>query len=310
MAFRKNDAVFISLSEILISLMKKIIIFGANGQLGKSFRLIKDKTFVFKFLTKSQCDILDFKKVEKKINYFKPDFIINCAAFTNVDLCEVEKVEALKVNSFAILNILKILEEKNIKFIQISTDYVFNGKLFKNSSYKENDHPNPINFYGFSKLLAENFILNSKVFKKCIILRTSWLYSSFSKNFFNFVINKIKNNLNCNIIKNNFGSPSSCHALAENIINILKQDFKNGLYHITDDVNLSRFEFAKLILNVYKKYKKTNAKIFPITYKHLKNIAPRPKNSSLNIKKIKKFYKIENHSLFTNVDKIIRHSFI
>jgi dTDP-4-dehydrorhamnose reductase len=290
--------------------MKKIIVFGANGQLGKSFKSIKDKSFVFKFLTKSQCNILDFKKVEKNINYFKPDFIINCAALTNVDLCEVEKTKALNINSFAVLNILKVLEKKNIKLIQISTDYVFDGKLAKNSSYKEEDDPNPINFYGFSKLLAENFITNSKVSKKCIILRTSWLYSSFSRNFFSYVMNKIKKDLNCNVFKNSFGSPSSCHALAENIINILKQDFKNGLYHITDDINLSRFEFAKLILTVYKKYKKTNAKIYSISCKNFKDIAPRPQNSSLNIKKIKKLYNIENHSLFNNVDKIIRHSFI
>ena len=92
--------------------MKKIIVFGANGQLGKSFKSIKDKSFVFKFLTKSQCNILDFKKVEKNINYFKPDFIINCAALTNVDLCEVEKTKALNINSFAVLNILKVLEKK------------------------------------------------------------------------------------------------------------------------------------------------------------------------------------------------------
>ena len=80
-------------------------------------------------------------------------------------------------------------------------------------------------------------------------------------------MNKIKKDLSCNVFKNSFGSPSSCHALAENIISILKQDFKNGLYHITDDINLSRFEFAKLILSVYKKYKKTNAKIYSISYK-------------------------------------------
>jgi dTDP-4-dehydrorhamnose reductase len=290
--------------------MKKIIVFGANGQLGKSFKLIKDKSFFFKFLTKSQCNILDFKKVEKNINNFKPDFIINCAALTNVDLCEVEKTKALNINSFAVLNILKILEKKKIKLIQISTDYVFDGKLGKNSSYKEGDLPNPINFYGFSKLLAENFITNSKVSKNCIILRTSWLYSSFSRNFFSYVMNKIKKDLSCNVFKNSFGSPSSCHALAENIISILKQDFKNGLYHITDDINLSRFEFAKLILSVYKKYKKTNAKIYSISYKNFKDKAARPKNSSLSIKKIKKLYKIKNYSLLTNVDKIIRYSFI
>lgn len=290
--------------------MKKIIVFGANGQLGKSLKLIKDKTFVFKFLTKSQCNILNFKEIEKEINYFKPNFIINCAAFTNVDLCEVQKDKALKINSFAVLNILKILEKKNIKFIQISTDYIFNGNLAKNSSYKEDDHAEPINFYGFSKLLAENFITDSKVFKKCIILRTSWLYSSFSKNFFSYVMNKIKNDLNCNIFKNNFGSPTSCHTLADNIVNILKQDFKNGLYHLTDNVNLSRFEFAKLILSTYKKYKKTNAKIFPTNYKHFKNVASRPKNSSLNTSKIKKFYKIINYNLADNIDKIIKRSFI
>ena len=163
--------------------MKKIVVFGSNGQLGSCFR---DEEFKFTdyelhFFSSKQFDITDLVKIEQIFSKFKFNYCINCAAYTSVDLAEEEKDKAFKVNVEGIKNLVKACNQFNVCLVSFSTDYVFDGK--QNMPYSELCKPNPINYYGKTKYEGEKVILNSS--NKFFIIRISWLYSKNGNNFIN-----------------------------------------------------------------------------------------------------------------------------
>ena len=161
--------------------MAKILVIGADGQLGKSLSSVCDKVdgFVY-FTTRKDLDISNPESIRNALKTFEADYIINCAAYTAVDKAEKEESKAFEINHQAVINIIKESEHLNSKIIHISTDYVFNGDA--TIAYKETDKIDPQSVYGLSKAEGENALIKMAG-DRSIIIRTSWLYSEFGHNF-------------------------------------------------------------------------------------------------------------------------------
>jgi dTDP-4-dehydrorhamnose reductase len=226
----------------------KLLITGSNGQLGKALMLTSKSfsQYKYKFLSKKELDISDYSKLNKKIIGFRPDLIINCAAFTKVDLAETMPDTANLINSISVKNLAKICLRESIKLIHISTDFVFDGK--KSSPYLETDFPNPISVYGRSKLMGEKNIIRYNL-KNSIIIRTSWLYSPFSDNFVNKIKSKIENRDNFNVVNDQIGSPTCVFDLAKALLLIIpKLKFnRTEIFHFSSAGYCSRHELASKI---------------------------------------------------------------
>lgn len=238
----------------------KVVITGHNGQLSSQFYEYKKNDKNWTFLKKNDLNISDLKSV---ISYFKnnkADMIINCAAFTDVNHSEHCKEMAFIVNHTGTVNLLRACEINNMKLIQFSTDYIFDGN--SNIPYTEIDKPLPINNYGKSKLAGDIEVINSNV--KSIIFRISWLYSNFGNNFVKKILNRYKNNMNISVIKDEIGSPTYAEDLVISILRILEN--QNYIWKIGDIFNYSnlgycsRYEFATQIFEILGVNKKLSLK--------------------------------------------------
>ena len=256
---------------------KKIVVVGSDGQLGTALKkILVGKLF---FFNKTSLDITNISILKKKLLNLKPQIIINCAAYTNVDQAEIDSIKCFNVNSIGVKNLCTICEEINASFVHISTDYVFDG--IKSKEYKVNDKPNPINFYGYSKLIGEYFVLNSRI-KNFIIIRTSWIYSLTHKNFISTIINNIQKKKIIYTPSNFIGMPTFVDDLAKFILQTInacsKKKEKNKIFHFNDGVFISRYECTKFILKLMKKnFSKVKVqKIIPIDINNLYLKAKRP----------------------------------
>ncbi len=261
---------------------RKILITGSNGQLGHSLNLfLKSKSF-FVFNTSLNigpynlegCDLSVENNVAKLIKRYKPDFIINCAAFTNVDKCEKDKKNAYNSNVKTVKNILRYMPLKS-KLIHISTDYVFDGK---DASYTEASLPNPINYYGKTKLEAENYIRASQ--KKYVIVRTGNLYSEYldiSSNRLFWILNNFKNKKEINAAVDMISKPTSINALSNTIIKLLPFN-QNLIVNYSGQDKLSIYDFSKLVAKIFKY---DQGLINKCSWKDFNFLAKRPENVSL-----------------------------
>lgn len=266
--------------------MKNILICGAKGQLGSSFRelAVDFPEFSFDFTDIEELDILDSVSLNLYVKETHPDFIINCAAFTLVDKAETDREKAFLLNAEAVKNLLKATSQIDAKLIHISTDYVFNGKSYL--PYKESDIPDPDSVYGLSKLKGEIYLVNSP---SAIIIRTSWLYSNYGHNFMKTVLRLGKEKEEIRIIFDQVGTPTFAGDLAEAIVQIVKitsEDYSlfiPGVYHYSNEGVASWYDFAKEIIDLAG----LKTRVLPIeTYEYLLP-APRPQYSVLNKKKIR-----------------------
>ncbi len=268
--------------------MKRILIIGAQGQLGKSLSLIQNnyKDFTFFLKDKKELDITYIDKLSKEIKNNKINIIINCAAYTDVVKAEDYQLEAIKVNAEGVNNIIQLIEGTNCKLIHISTDYVFDGR--KSSEYTEEDLVNPINYYGKTKAQGEQYIIKSNT--NSIIIRTSWLFSEFNNNFIRKLItlSKIKDEIQ--VIKNQFGNPTYADDLAHFCLKLCSEyhNWDQTIFHFTNSGSTSRYLLAKNIADKLK----LKCKIVPVDNLEQSKIL-RPINSSLSIKKI---VKVLNHT--------------
>lgn len=218
---------------------KKILVTGGKGQLASSFSSLFSDDYEIHSFNKQDLDITNIENVEKVINKVEPDIILNCAAMTDVDLCEINEDGCYGVNFKSINNFKNSF---NGLFIQLSTDYVFNGN---SGPYFENDNPNPINIYGRSKLDSE--ILVKKLFKNNIILRTNILFSNKSNaSFVSWVLSSLKNKKSISIIDDQFNNPISVNDCSR-IIDMLISRKSNGVFHAGTNKVISRYDFAKII---------------------------------------------------------------
>ncbi len=264
--------------------MKKVAVLGANGQLGETIKSIsEDKKHEFSFLSREDIDITDKKILSETFKRFKFDYCINCAAYTNVEGAENNIEDAFLINAEGVRNIAEVCNSNSVKLIHISTDYVFDGK--KGKPYTTTDTTNPINQYGKSKLKGELYI--QELLKEYYIIRTSWLYSLYGKNFLKTIISKIENNAVLNITTEEEGTPTSCKDLAEFIIHIIETDtIPSGIYNFSANGSATWFGFAQEIVKNLNPEK--GDKIRPTG--KFKTLAKRPKFSVLNLKNTEKYY--------------------
>ena len=234
---------------------KKILITGSNGQIGHSLNLFfEDKDFDIKYtsLNSSSNDIIPLDltysdNVSSLFDNYKPDFIINTAGFTNVDLSETNRSLASKVNVNIVKNILKFMPNSS-KIIHISSDYIFNGL---DAPYTENDQPNPLNYYGQTKLEAENLIRGSR--KKYIIIRTGNLFSQFlnlKSNRLSWIINNLSNNKSIYAAEDMISKPTNTCTIPNLILSLLPIG-DNLIINYTGQNSLSIYDFANMVAKTF-----------------------------------------------------------
>lgn len=228
---------------------KTILVTGANGQLGMTFRKHEAEysELNFVFMGTEALDITHPLTVRKVFMEIRPDYCINCAAYTNVEKAEEEPEKAFLINAEAVLELAAICKEHQTILIQISTDYVFDGR--KTTPYTVNDAPNPINVYGLSKLQGERNI--KKSLERYFIIRTSWLYSrEFGKNFYKTIVALAKEKKELAITGAQKGCPTDAANLARFILDLItNQDDSYGTHHFSDKLVMTWYDFAKLILD-------------------------------------------------------------
>lgn len=256
----------------------KILVTGCNGQLGreivKQLEIKKTKSEsieVFK-CDKESLDISNFEEVNTYILEKKPDVVINCAAFTNVDLSEDEVDLAYKINSLGSKNLAIASEKVKSKLVYISTDYVFKGD--KKTPYKEDDTTNPISVYGKSKLLGEEYTKN--FCSRYFIIRTAWLYGD-GNNFVKTMLRLSESKKEINVVNDQIGSPTSTKDLAVCVLNLINTEYY-GTYHGTNNGFCSWYEFAKKIFEI----KNIDIKVNPITSDKFLSKVKRPSYSVLD----------------------------
>jgi dTDP-4-dehydrorhamnose reductase len=227
--------------------------------------------------------------VRHYFNTYQPQFCINCAAYTAVDRAEQEKDRAFHINAEAAGVLAAVCKEHDCKFIHISTDYVFDGTA--TAPYKEDSPTNPQCVYGASKLEGEKQALQFN--PDSIIIRTSWLYSEYGKNFVKTMLKLMKEKDEINVVNDQFGSPTYAADLAEAIMVIINNQQSiiktHGIYHFSNDGIISWYEFAVAI----KKISGSKCKINPIPTSQYPTPAKRPAFSSLDSTKIQKTFGIQ-----------------
>jgi dTDP-4-dehydrorhamnose reductase len=269
-------------------MMKKILVTGANGQLGQCLQKISSQFEEFEFIF-TDSEILDITNKEEVNDFFwqnAPDFCINAAAYTAVDLAETELEKAFLVNADGAENLAEACAENNAQFIHVSTDYVFDGE--NNLAYTEEDFTNPLGVYGASKLAGDELAL--EVNPCSVILRTSWVYSEFGKNFVKTMLNLFAAKEELNIVADQFGQPTNANDLAEAIMKIIKSEkITPGIFNFSNLGRISWFDFAEKIAELSDAKIKLNA----IETSQYPTPAKRPKNSVLDLDKISKTYAIQ-----------------
>ena len=278
----------------------KILITGGNGQLGSELHKISTNyNFEWLFTDRKSFNISDLDNINIYLNICKPNVIINCAAYTYVDKAEDDFEFANIVNHKAISLMAKWCNDNNCNLIHISTDYVYDG----NSSlpYVETDQTNPLNNYGKSKLLGD--IACQKNNPSSIIIRTSWLYSSFGNNFVKNLINSNQNSDEIKVINDQFGSPTYGGDLANVILYIISsKKWHPGIYNYTNNGNISWFDFASEIKSIYE----FHTIIKSISTKEYSQKVKRPKYSTLDNSKIIKTFNIKQMDYLDSLQKCIK----
>ena len=281
------------------SVKKNILVTGANGQLGSEIKyLSKFHNINFTFTDIEELDITSMDEIEGFFSSQEFGYIINCAAYTAVDKAEEEKEEADLANHIAVKNLAVMSSKLNAKLIHISTDFVFDGS--SSIPFTEEDKTNPLSVYGKTKLAGEKAVL--KHGSEVIIIRTSWLYSSFGNNFVKTMIGLTKKRDSIGIVFDQLGTPTYARDLAEAVLNIINsQDFLTGVYHYSNEGVASWYDFTKAIVEIAG----IKCSIDPIETYQYPTPAKRPAYSILNKAKIKKVYNMEIPYWKTYLEKCI-----
>ena len=268
--------------------MLNLLVTGAKGQLGSELQSLSNEyNYNFYFTDRESLDITDISKVQNFIEENKINCIINAAAYTAVDKAEDDAENADTINHLAIKNLAKIAKEKSLKLIHISTDYVFDGKNYK--PYTEDDATNPNGIYGVTKLAGEKAMQEINP-QNSIIIRTSWVYSSFGANFVKTMLRLGKERDSLGVIFDQVGTPTYAKDLAEAILDILPKvkNEKVEIYNYSNEGVLSWYDFAKEIM----KMAKIECTVNPIETKEYPTPAKRPHFSLLNKSKVKEEFAI------------------
>lgn len=267
---------------------KKILVTGANGQLGKCLQDMAAvySSLQFVFTSKEELDIQNESVVADFFEKNKFSHCINCAAYTHVEKAESEPEKAFAVNAEAVRNLAEICKDFDVVLLHISTDYVFDGE--KTTSYSEEDQTNPINVYGASKLKGEKYI--QRIWKKHFIFRTSWLYSQYGHNFYQTILRYANEGKSLTITTEQTGTPTNANDLAKVLLKVIIQDKEDfGVYHFSNAGETTWYGFAKAILEFSDKL--NNVKLAKTN--HYRTFARRPVYSVLDSTKTIENLKIQ-----------------
>ena len=268
-----------------------ILVTGCNGQLGSEIRHLSPefKNHSFLFTDIEELNITNYEAIKQYVTVNKIDYIVNCAAYTAVDKAESQHKQAYALNARAVGNLARISRKFGMLLIHVSTDYVFNGTNY--IPYTETDKTRPRSVYGKTKHRGER-----KIFKSAdwaIIIRTSWLYSSFGNNFVKSIIKNAKEKGKLSVVYDQVGTPTYARDLAEAILNIIQlvdgRQPEVEIYNYSNEGVCSWYDFAKTIVEL----EKIECEISPIETKDYPTPARRPHYSVLNKNKIKDHYKIQ-----------------
>jgi dTDP-4-dehydrorhamnose reductase len=269
--------------------MPVILITGAKGQLGNELKVASENYYGYDFLFTDidSLDITNPQQTSEFIKRSKPDWIINCAAYNFVDKAETETEKALLINGIAVKNITEVIRGSDCRLIHISSDYVYDGQ--SNVPLNENAAANPLSAYGRSKLAGEKYTL---LHHGSMIIRTSWLYSSFGNNFVKTILRNAAEKESLNVVFDQTGTPTYAADLAEAIMIIISGVIRNritlnsGIFNYSDEGVCSWYDFANEIINEAG----LKCQVHPILSKDYKQTATRPAYSVMDKSKIKEIY--------------------
>lgn len=284
----------------------KIIVTGANGQLGRELSRLAQQFPAFDIvpLSREQLPIHQFESVRNYFDAVRPAYCINCAAYTAVDKAEKEQEQAMLVNAESVSVLAAVCRLYNTRFIHISTDYVFDGTA--NTPYKEDSKVNPVNFYGLTKLKGEALCLLQN--SDSIIIRTSWVYSEFGANFVKTMLRLMKERDTLGVVNDQVGSPTYAGDLAETILTIVansEQQAANwtaGIYHYSNEGVISWYDFAVAIRNLSA----STCVVNPIPTSAYPTPAKRPAYSVFSKEKIKQQFGITIPAWETSLQQCIK----
>jgi dTDP-4-dehydrorhamnose reductase len=282
--------------------MKRILITGANGQLGQS---ILEQSKNYKeiecfFVTRNELDITNEELVNTYLEDKSFDFVVNCAAYTAVDKAEDDQEYAFLVNAKATEFLAKATNQKNIPFIHVSTDYVFDGT--EANPRVETDQTNPIGVYGQTKLDGED--LAAQFNPKTIIIRTAWVYSRFGNNFVKTMLRLFKEKDSISVVSDQIGSPTNAVDLAKAILDIVSKDeLTYGIFNYSNEGECSWFEFAQKI----KEFSGSSIEINPVPTSAYPTKAKRPAYSLLDKSKIKNIYNVDVPNWEVSLKEELKH---
>lgn len=270
---------------------KVIAVSGKNGQVGSELQELSKlfTSFDFVFTDKEELDLASTKSLEQFFNKNKPQFFINCAAYTAVDKAETDKDTSYLINATAVSNIASLCNRYNTVLVHLSTDYVFNG--VGHVPYYEDDVPDPVNHYGYTKKEGEKLALQNHL--HTIIIRTSWVYSEFGHNFVKTMLRLMKERESINVVNDQLGSPTYALDLAEAILAIVRYCVNNpvpsGVYHYSNEGVISWHDFAMAI----KELSGSNCVVHAILTEKFPTPAQRPTFSVLDKQKIQTVFNIK-----------------
>jgi len=272
-------------------MMKKILVTGANGQLGNEMRALATlyPQFSFEFTDVQEFDISRKESVDAHVGKSKPQFLVNCAAYTAVDKAETDQELAYLLNAGAPQFLAGAARENDCRYIHVSTDYVFDGMSFK--PYSEDMDVKPVSVYGMSKALGEKNITEANA--DSIIIRTAWLYSSFGNNFVKTMIRLGKEKTDLNVVFDQVGSPTYARDLARCILDIIsKADnaWKAGIYHYSNEGVCSWYDFTK---EIHLQAGISTCRVRPIETSEYPTPARRPHYSVFTKKKIRDTFGVD-----------------
>ena len=289
----------------------KILLTGKDGQVG--FALHKKLASLGEVVAtnRHELDLENSDAIRTFIEKIKPDIIINAAAYTEVDKAESEKLLAHQINALAPQVLAEKASELNIPIIHFSTDYVFDG--LKNEPYEETDQTNPQSIYGQTKWEGEEAVRN---YKKHIILRTSWVFSSRGQNFLKKILKLIQEKSSFNIVSDQQGTPTSADVLADVTYKIIKTILKKpnfedfGTYHVALEGETNWYQYACFIndeaVRLGLKTTMTSQDIKSISSDEYPTAAKRPMNTRLNTTKIKKTFMLKLPDWESEVKKVLK----
>lgn len=256
----------------------RVLLTGAYGQLGRCLLDRVPAEWILLACGSAELDITDRPAVERVVKKFRPDVIINAAAYTAVDKAETDRIRAMKVNAIGPENLAIAAHQQGARLIHLSTDYVFDGS--KKTPYTESDLPCPINFYGLSKWEGEKRVFS--VLPDAVVIRTSWVFSEYGANFVKTMLRLAETRSEISVVNDQCGCPTYAGDLAQAIITLASRAEAAGVYHYCGDVAVSWCEFAQAIFVAAQRdvlVKGIGSEQYPMA-------AARPANSVLNTARI------------------------